>query len=176
MGWTRAIRGRVRDSEESPRAEGTQLLVYQKIPLINRNPVIDQKGPVLLSKGESPMMLLLPHDIAHNHILVTDTVTEASILMTPAAEIREIRVHLQPLAAVGLHPLNERGKRQRGWQRDEDVDMIRHPADAVGLTPEILCDAVDVSVELPLVRLGDGLTATVCAENDVVVGGSVAHE
>ena len=53
--------------------------------------------------------------------------------------------------------------------------MVWHTADTVSLSLKVLYYAMNVGIQFSLVLNGDGLFAAVGAEDNVVVGGSVAH-
>ena len=56
------------------------------------------------------------------------------------------------------------------------MDVVGHASYAVGLAMKVLGDAIEVGVEFLFMILWDGHLAAIGAEDDVVVGGSVAHD
>ena len=94
------------------RANGTLLIVAEKVALVRDYPILQQEGAILLFEGDLPMVLFLSQYVADNHVLVAQAVAEPGILMTPTAKIRKSSVGFQPFAAVGLKSLDERGEGQ----------------------------------------------------------------
>ena len=93
----------------TPRVEDTLLVISKKVSLVDTDSVLRQESSMLLGKSLLTMMLLLILDVAYNHVLVAQAITESGILSSPATKAREVWICFQPLAAVCLHPLHERG-------------------------------------------------------------------
>ena len=89
------------------RAGGTLLFVFQEISFIYRHSILLQECTVFLGEGDPFVVLFLSHDVSNYHVFVAHTIAETCILSSPAAEVGKVRVALQPLAGVCLHPLNE---------------------------------------------------------------------
>ena len=145
------------------------LFVLEKITLVDSFAIILDEIAVLICKRCSSMVFLLPHDVTNNLVFVTIAVAEARILAAPATEIWKVRVFLQPLAAIRLHPLHKRCQRQVRWQRHKNVDMVRHSTNAIGLATKVFCNTIDVGIQFPLMLKGDGGFAAIGAEYDVIV-------
>ena len=91
----------------TPRVEDTLLVIPQEVSLIDTDPILRQESSMLLGKSFLTMMLLLFLDVAYNHVLVPQAITESGILSSPATKAWEVRICFQPLAAVCLHSLHE---------------------------------------------------------------------
>ena len=94
------------------RVGDTLLVISQEVSFIDTDPILRQESSMLLGKRFLTMMLLLFLDVAYNHVLVAQAITKSSILSSPATKVWEMWTCFQPLAAVCLHSLHERGQRQ----------------------------------------------------------------
>ncbi len=96
----------------TPRVGDTLLVISQEVSFIDTDPILRQESSMLLGKSVLTMMLFLLLDVAYNHVLVAQAITKSSILSSPATKVWEMWTCFQPLAAVCLHSLHERGQRQ----------------------------------------------------------------
>ena len=94
----------------TPRVEDTLLVISQEVSLIDTDPILRQESSMLLGKSLLAVMLFLLLDITYNHVFVAQAIAESGILSSPATKAWEVRICFQPLAAVCLHPLHERGQ------------------------------------------------------------------
>ena len=120
-------------------------------------------------------MFLLAHYIAYYHILVMQTVAETGILTAPTSKMRERRVTLHPFTCTRLHSLYKFCNGHSRWQRYKDMHMVRHSSYAVGLTREVLCDAIDIGIQLPLMVSRNSGFTTIGAKNNVIIRGCITH-
>ena len=91
------------------RVEDTLLVISQKVSFIDTDSVLRQESSMLLGKSLLTMMLFLLLDVAYNHVFVAQAIAESSILSSPATKAWKMGICFQPLAAVRLHSLHERG-------------------------------------------------------------------
>ena len=92
------------------RVEDTLLVISQEVSLVDTDTILRQESSMLLGKSLLTVMFLLLHDIAYNHVLVAQAIAESGILSSPATKAWEVWICFQPLAAVCLHSLHERGQ------------------------------------------------------------------
>jgi len=92
----------------SLRAEGTLLVVPQKISIIDSNPILYKQCTILVGKRDPLVMLFLLHDISDYRVLFTGTFAKTGIFSRPTYKIREVWVCFQPFAAISLYTLDER--------------------------------------------------------------------
>ena len=71
------------------RAEGTLIVVPQKISIIDSNPILYKQCTILVGKRDSLVMLFLLHDISDYRILFTGTFAKTGIFSRPTSKIRE---------------------------------------------------------------------------------------
>ena len=93
----------------APRVGDTLLVISQEVSLVDTDSVLRQESSRLIGKSLFTMMLLLFLDVAYDHVLVPQAIAESSILSSPATKAWEMGICFQPLAAVCLHSLHERG-------------------------------------------------------------------
>lgn len=55
------------------------------------------------------------------------------------------------------------------------MHVVRHTSYAVGLTREVLCDAIDIGIQLPLMVSRDSRFTTIGAKNNVIVCSCITH-
>ena len=149
--------------------------VLEEVLLFDFHSVLCQELAVLLGKCLTTMMLFLLGDILHYHVFVSQTIRKARILFGPSVEKRKVRIGLEPLAGGDLDFLHELGHRQRCWQRHKKVHMVRHSANAVKTTSDIVDKAKHVSVKFPLMILINGRDATMCTKYDMIECLCVTH-
>ena len=92
------------------RVEDTPLVISQKVSLVDTDSVLRQESSMLIGKSLLTMMLFLLLDVAYNHVFVAQAIAESGIFSSPATKAWEMWICFQPLAAVCLHSLHERGQ------------------------------------------------------------------
>ena len=152
-----------------------RLSVLEEVLLLDFCAVLSQKLTVLLGKRLTSMMLFLLGDIAHYHVLVAQAIRKARILFGPSVEKRKVRVGLEPLAGRDLDFLHELGHRQGGRQGHKKMHMVRHTADTVKTTSDIVDKPQHVRVEFPLILFSNGWNASMGTQDDMIECLCVTH-
>jgi len=151
------------------------LSVLEEVLLLDFHAVLGQKLTVLLGERLTTMMLLLLGDIAHYHVLVAQTIRKARILLGPSVEKGEMRVGFEPLAGGDFDFLNKLGHRQSRWQGHKKMHMIRHTADTIKTTSDIVDKTVHVGIEFSLMLLINSWDASIGTEDNMIICLRVTH-
>jgi len=73
----------------SRRAESTLPIVFQKISIIDSNPILYKQCTILIGKRDPLVMLFLLHDISDYRVLFTGSFAKTGIFSRPTSKIRE---------------------------------------------------------------------------------------
>ena len=95
--------------------------------------------------------------------------------MPPTTKIRKRRICLEPLARKCLHGLYVLSQRGRRRERNEDMHMVGHTADAIYFPVQVVGLLHDDGIEFPFMLGRDGLLALIGAENNMIYGLYVTH-
>lgn len=114
------------------------------------------------------MMLFLVDDVLLYYRYLLNRVGESSVSLSPPSKQRKRGIALQPTVCGIFQPSDKLRNGKIGRQRDKQVNVVRHAADAVQLGAMAGNISMSVGVQLPLMHLVDGGNAAISAENDMV--------
>ena len=100
-------------------------------------------------------------------LLVASAARECSIFLAPAAELREIDLLLDPLAATLFDVPHQVAQRHRRRQLDEHVDMVADAIDAIQTATTALDDRPDIAIEVLTGLVGNGHLAPIGVDDNV---------
>jgi hypothetical protein len=89
------------------------------------------------------MMLLLHLDVMDGFVQLRNTHAECAVLNLPAEEAMFGECVVYPFGGTALDELERFGYRERGRQREQDMDVVRHPVNFTGLHFILPGDASD---------------------------------
>lgn len=136
---------------------------------------LHQQSPVFLGKTNPLVMFFLSFDIVHYLVFVVDAVGEGCILVSPPIEMGESGISLEPLAGKGLDSLHILRHRYGGWERNKNMHVVGHTANAIYLSVQVVGLFHNDRIELAVVLDGDGLLATVGAKDYVIERLDITH-
>ena len=158
-----------------PEARALNPSVFEEVLLSYDKPTFFKQGTVLFFKADPFMMFFLSFDIVHYRIFVVDAIGEGCILMSPAIEMGECRISLEPLAGKGLHRLYILRDRDGGRERNKNMYMVGHTANAVNLTMQIVSLLHDDRIEFAVVLDGDSLLTPICTKHYMIERLDITH-
>ncbi len=158
-----------------PEGRALNASVFQEIVLSYRQSIIDKESPILILESHVLMMLFLIFDIVHNHLLVSYTIGNGCILMTPSMPMREPRVGFHPFASKCFDGLCVLCQGNSGRERYKDMHMVRHASDTVDFPVQAICMFQDDGIKLTFVVDIDRLLALECAKDDMIEGLYITH-
>jgi len=110
-------------------ASGLASMRSIQIPIVVVDSGLLEKGDQFFAKGFLPMMLLLIGDVSANRITRGGADGECRISLLPP-EVWLFERLPRPGSGSLLQFTHEIGKAMRGFQADQQVDMIRHASDS----------------------------------------------
>lgn len=157
--------------------EGRALLVsiFEKILLADSNTAFCKQRPVFLCKRNPFVVFFLSFDIVHYLFFVVDAIRECGVFMSPSSEIRKQRVCLEPFTGECLHVLHVLCQRNGCRERYKDMHMVRHTANTVYFSMQVVGLLHDDSIKFSVVFDGNSGFAAIGAENNMVKGLDITH-
>ena len=122
------------------------------------------------------MMLFLIDDVLLYYGNLLHREGESSVSLSPPSKQRKRGITFQPTVCGIFQPSDKLRNGKIGRQRDKQVNVVRHTADAVQFGAMAGNISMSVGVQLTLMLLIDGGNAAISAENDVVNEIGLTHD
>ena len=149
---------------------------HSHIPLIVLHTTLPQQRYQFITSGEFPMMFFLIDDILYDTLLVSLRVGEGTISLLPFHELREaFTVSRHIVVGSNFEVVYKRCHCYRWVQSYKHVYVVWHAIDAIKNALMIFAEAINVHVEVTLMRLCNRCCTLVSTENYVVDEFCISH-